>query len=125
MSVRFEVDFRRLRLLSRRISVKTALLSCVLSVGLATAAGGVAIASGLPLGRTIKPGPPVRIAGYGLACQSTARTPNFSCEHGQPYGKAGVPIITVFKGIDRVTVQSRSRPSLSYSLGYWTTTVRR
>jgi hypothetical protein len=113
------------RLLSRRVSVKTALLGCLLTASLTAAAGSIAVASGLPVGRTIKPGPPFRVAGYDLTCQSTARTPNFSCEHGAPYKPAGTPIITVFKGTDSVSVQSRERPRLSFSLGYWTTSVRR
>ena len=117
-------DHPRVRLLSRRISVKRALLACLLSACVAAAAGTVAIASGLPVGRTVKPGPPFRIAGYGITCQSTSRTPNFSCEYGRPYGPAGVPIITM-EPHGYVTVQSKKRPSARRSLGYWTVTFRR
>jgi hypothetical protein len=108
----------------RSVSLRTAVLACVICALVAAAVGGtVAFATGGPTGPTVRPGLPFQVAGYGLTCQSTARTPNFSCSYNRPYAPTGVPIVT-FQPHGNVSVQSKARPTASRDLGYWTTNFR-
>jgi hypothetical protein len=88
----------------RLVPVRLAIGCCAVSSLLG--AGGAIAAATLPTGPPVKPGPPFVIAGYGYTCQSTSRTPNWSCEYGRPYGPSGTPIMTVFKGSRTMIIQS-------------------
>ena len=106
----------------RRVSLRVAVAACVLSA----LAGGVgAVASALPQGQPVSPGPPFRIVGYGYSCQSTSRTPMFECWYGRPYGPAGTPIMTVARGERTLTVQTLTRPSVVQEGGEYVTTLKR
>ncbi len=109
----------------RGISPGAAFAACLVSACLA-GGGALASASGLPTGTTVRPGPPFRIAGYGYTCDSTSRTPNWSCDYGRPYGPAaGTPIMTVYEGSRSMYVQSLRRPTISEVGGVYTTKISR
>jgi hypothetical protein len=82
--------------------------------------GAFAGASTLATGAPVKPGPPFVIAGYGYSCQSTPRTPNFSCDYGKPYGRADTPIMTIWPHSRAMYVQSLSLPKISKTAGVYT-----
>ena len=108
----------------RGISPLAALTACLASSLLAGGAA-LAVASGLPTGPAVHPGPPFKIAGYGYTCESTSRTPNWSCDYGRPYGPAGTPIMTVSKGSRTMYIQSLTRPAVTQSGGVYTTKIVR
>jgi hypothetical protein len=112
------------RFWQRRISLRTAVLACV-ACTLIAAGGTLAGASSLPAGRPVHPGPPFTITGYGYSCQSTVRTPNFSCDYGKPYGASGTPIMSIYKGSRKMFVQSLRKPAITHSDGEYLTTISR
>jgi hypothetical protein len=109
----------------RRVGFGTAVTACCLSAAIAALAGSGASGSSLPVGPPLRRGRPIVIKGYGYSCQSTARTPNWACWYGKPYGPSHTPITTVFKGSRKMMIQSLRRPAISRDGGEWVTTVSR
>ena len=82
-------------------------LGALVAVGAEAAFGA---AGSLP-SRVETPNVPYVVAGYGYTCESTSRTPNWSCDYGAPYGPAGTPITTVYPGSRTMHIQSLRRPA--------------
>jgi hypothetical protein len=121
-----EVEMLKGRTVPLRGAVAASVACLAVGTGAAAVTGGPAAgAKSLPTGPTVRPGPPFEIAGYGYTCQSTERTPNFSCYWGKPYEPAGTPILTVFGGGRTLLVQSVKRPTISYAAGSYTTTFKK
>jgi hypothetical protein len=108
-----------------RVALPTAILACVVCAAVAGAGGAIAGATAPLTGASVQPGPPFVISGYGYTCQSTSRTPNFSCDYGKPYRPAGTPILTISKGSRTMYIQSFRRPTLSEADGVFTTKITR
>ena len=85
---------------------------CMLCALLGTG-GALATAASQPTGRPVQPGPPFVLVGYGYTCQSTVRTPAFSCSYNEPYRPTGTPIMTISKGSRTMYIQSFQRPTVS------------
>jgi hypothetical protein len=107
----------------RTVSCRTAAAACALSAVLG--GGAYAGASTLATGAPIKPGPPFVITGYGYSCQSTLRTPNFSCDYGRPYARANTPIMTIWPASRAMYVQSLSVPKITKAGGVYTSKFTR
>lgn len=107
----------------RRVGVGPIAAACCASAALAV--GGTSIASGSsrPLGAPEKPNRPIVIQGFGYSCASTTRQPQWDCWYGKPYGRAGTPITTVWKGSRKMMIQSLRRPSVSWNGSEWVTTL--
>jgi hypothetical protein len=103
----------------RRIPLPTAILACAVCAALG--GGGVTVTAEMRTGPAVRPGYPFVIQGYGYSCDSTPRTPNFSCSYNKPYGPTGTPIMTIFKGYRAMYIQSLQRPTLTYGDGEYQT----
>jgi len=73
---------------------------------------------------TLRPDEQLRIQGYPYTCQSTSRTPNFSCSYNQLGKPAHTPIISTY-GRRLVEVQSSTPPRVTFDGGTYTTTFSR
>ena len=91
--------------------MKRTLLACVASAALgvaltASVAGGQSQSNTIVLHKDQV----LSVEGYKWRCQSTSRTPNFSCT----YGRSGTPIFTAFRGSRVMHAQSLTRPTVRY-----------
>jgi hypothetical protein len=65
---------------------------------------------------TVRPGDTIYLEGYDWTCDSTVRTPNFSCIAGRGRGPAPSPVVTIqpnllqINSTTKVRIDSLSRP---------------
>lgn len=107
----------RLGGLLRRLLIG-AIIGAVLTVGTATAASRLHLF-------VLRPGDSLYVKDYGYSCDSTVRTPNWSCWYGSPDGPSGTPILSVFPGQRRMTIQSLLRPRVQRQGSEYVTTFTR
>ena len=87
------------------------IIACVLCAlaGAGVAAVATSWAAGPPVVK-FRPTSTLSVVGYGYSCQTTARTPNFSCWYGPPNGPESTPSFTVVRGSRKLVVESFQRP---------------
>ena len=88
------------------------IIACVLSglIGAGIVAVATSSAASGPPVIQFRPTSSLAVVGYGYSCQTTARTPNFSCWYGPPNGPESTPSFTVIKGSRKLVVESFQRP---------------
>jgi hypothetical protein len=94
----------------------TALVAAGISFGIAAATGLATGSSSNGRTFTVRPGDTIYLQGYGWTCDSTVRTPNFSCVKGRGQGPAPSPVVTIQPNLlqvnstTKVKVDALSRP---------------